>query len=203
MVKIRLLLFVLLLTTMTESIEIHCNYKNEDTHTSYSYYCDVENQLNVMSTNSANINFVRGDHDFGQSNDNVTCLHVSNKNVQIFPKGIQKIFKNLKRIDIYFGRLKEINQDDLKAFPQLIELDLYNNDIQILEDKIFAYNLRLTYINFSYNKLVQIGENVFKMMNLSFLGLFSNGCISKTASNSTKAVLDIIALIKINCGSEM
>ena len=193
---------MLLLTKTIESIEINCNYKNETTHSSYNYYCDVRNQLNIMSANAANINFVKGDHDFGKSNDNVTCIYVSHKNVQIFPKGIQKIFKNLKRIDIYFGRLKEINQEDLKVFPQLNELDLYNNDIQVLEDKIFAYNLRLTYINLSYNKLAQIGENVFKMMNLTFLGLFSNNCISKTASNSTKAVLDIIALIKINCGSE-
>lgn len=41
-------------------------------------------------------------------------------------------------IDINYGPLKEIHQSDLKPFPELRCIELYHNEIEILEEGLFS-----------------------------------------------------------------
>ncbi|XP_070497791.1 leucine-rich repeat-containing protein 15-like [Chironomus tepperi] len=105
-------------------------------------------------------------------------------NIQYFPRGIDKFFKNIKLIDINKGHIKEIHQADLKVFPKLESLDLCANDIQVIEAGTFDFNINLKVIWLS-SKIVHIESNVFtNLSSLSYLYLRLNPCIDKNAANS-------------------
>jgi len=141
-----------------------------------------------------------GAHIAGMSNKNVTNFHAYNTNTKYFPKGLELIFKNLKRISIIDGPLKELTQEDLEPFPELVEMYLYNNDIEVLEDDIFNFNPKLAIIQLNNNKLRAIGDDVFNNLNnLVNLNLSHNLCINKKAENDSTALESIISHIRLHC----
>lgn len=99
------------------------------------------------------------------------------KVIQYFPRGLEKLFKNLEFIFIEYAGLKEIHQADLKPFPKLVYLSLMYNSIQVLESGVFDANPNLEILAFVANDLVHIDPNVFD--NLPKLGCFwfSRTCV--------------------------
>jgi Leucine-rich repeat (LRR) protein len=148
------------------------------------------------------INSANGSHLSGKSNDDVTCF-VSNKGsyvVEYFPRNLENIFKNLKMIAIERVRLKEIKQSDLRPFSKLVNLWLDYNDIEFLEDGLFAYNPELKSVNFHNNKIIHIGTQVFENLNeLTSLYLSNNKCIDMYADNNQTVVKEIISQAKVKC----
>lgn len=120
------------------------------------------------------------------TNDNVLGIYDQNggKNIKFFPRGLDKIFKNLILIDLNNGRIKEIHQIDLKVFPKLEALDLFENDIQVIEAGTFDSNPNLKVVWLT-NKILHVESNVFSNLKvLIYLYLPSNPCINKSARNS-------------------
>lgn len=164
------------------------------------YYCNAKNQINIDSPDRAEINLVTGKHVVNKSFDNVEGIEADNLTVHYFPRGLDRIFKNLKMIDINNGRLKEIHQSDLKSFPKLVCLDLYENDIESLEKGLFDYNPKLEMIWLSSNKIIHVDVNLFdNLVKLTYLSLDANRCISEYAENNTEKVKEIIRYSKTNC----
>ncbi|XP_070507520.1 phospholipase A2 inhibitor beta-like [Chironomus tepperi] len=95
--------------------------------------------------------------------------------------------------------LKELNQENLKPFSKLTILTLDKNEIQILEEGVFDYNLELVIIDLDSNKLVHIDISVFdNLAKLTFLGLNLNICIN-SFGNSTSTVDDVINKAEYQC----
>jgi len=169
------------------------------------YRCDVQNQLDITLEHSRVITSANGTHKPDESNDDVACFASYGNNVHYFPQNLQNVFKNLKRISIQEGRLKEINQVDLKPFPQLAELLLANNDLIVLENGVFEYNIELMLIDLFQNKIIHIGQNVFEgLTKLNFLDIRSNAsnagqCINMIAENNLLALHEVIGQAKSNC----
>lgn len=165
-----------------------------------AYSCEVENRLSIMSPNNTFIKSVKGDHKNGHTNDDVKALCINGKNTSYFPKGLEKLFKNLRRIRIAHGQLKEISQADFQPFPWLIELTLNGNDIRVLENGIFEYNLNLAYINIAENKIVHIGNSVFDhLTKLTKLILTLNNCTKKASINDNMGIKEMIGRAKKSC----
>jgi len=136
------------------------------------------------------------------TDDNVDTFISENKNIQYFPQGLSKIFKNLKRIAIYINGLKEIIQSDLKGYPKLEVLVLDNNAIEVLDDGLFQYNPNLKFISMENNFIIQIYPKVFDgLNNLETLDLTSNFCINMKAKNDSTAVKSIIEEAKVQCSN--
>lgn len=125
------------------------------------YTCQVKNTLNIISPDTE-ITSVSTNHISGMTNDNVLGIYDQNggKNIKFFPRGLDKIFKNLILIDLNNGRIKEIHQIDLKVFPKLEALDLFENDIQVIEAGTFDSNPNLKVIWLT-NKILHVESNVF------------------------------------------
>ena len=103
-------------------------------------------------------------------------------------------------IRIAEGRIKEIHQSDLKPFPKLEYLDLDDNDIEIIEEGLFAFNPELIMIIFSENKISQIHANVFDhFTKLTYLRLNKNQCIDMTTANEGTSIQEIIQEVKAKC----
>ncbi|KAL7013502.1 hypothetical protein ACKWTF_015427 [Chironomus riparius] len=175
-------------------IDIDCEYESESyVQIGSIYRCKIVNYLNITSKETVAITSAKGNHTSGKSNDDVEGFMAYTKNIQHFPKNLQNIFKNIKKISIEYGRIKEISSKDLKPFPKLENLQLYENDIEILEEGVFAYNSDLMLINLRYNKLVHIGHNVFDFLTkLTYLYIEYNPCISMNTDNKKPTAVQVL-----------
>lgn len=113
--------------------------------------------------------------------------------MNFFPTNLSEKFKNLIAIRIRSCQLKEIHQNDLKPFINLIYLNLDINPIEILEEGLFDFNLHLEVIWFENNKIRSIGQTTFDKLNvLRDLDLSENKCVSRRVSTKIgmKSFLD-------------
>lgn len=164
------------------------------------YYCNAINQLNIDSPDRSNIDSITGKHLPNMTIDDVIGFEADNLTIRYFPQGLEKIFKNLQMIDINNGRLKEVHQSDLKPFPKLKCLELFDNDIEILEEGLFDFNPELEMIWLTDNKILHVDVNVFdKLVKLTHLSLDQNHCISEYTDNNATAVAEIVRETKIRC----
>lgn len=166
------------------------------------YRCENSNFLNIISRKRTLIDRHTGTHDDDMNDDNVVFFYSDSKNVQYFPQGLNKIFKNLKRIIVNSNGLKDLVQSDLKAYPNLRDLILDNNLIEVLHDDLFQYNTNLEGISMENNFIIQIFPRVFEgLTKLENLELTSNFCINMKANNDTTAVQNVIKEAIVHCSN--
>jgi len=164
------------------------------------YYCSVNIDPSITTQESANITSISGNHLNGKTNSDVSGIYANSKTINYFPRGLETFFMNIKAIEIINCKLKEIHQDDLKPFPKLVEIWLYINSLEVLEEGLFDYNPDLEYIHFRNNKIVHIEPKIFDHLSkLSTLILSSNSCVSKNVENSTSEVKNLIQNVKSQC----
>ncbi|XP_070505224.1 paramyosin-like [Chironomus tepperi] len=201
MFKIILLLLCMTFGT-SQAVSFDCQYISGSwSGLGTAYYCSVQNSVSITSPDAAQVDSVTGTHLAGHNNDNVEGFSVYNKGqVHYFPRGLDKIFKNLIGIQIAYAGLKEIHQSDLKDLPKLRNLFLYGSSLEILEANLFKFNPNLDYIYLKSNKISHIDPNVFdKLTKLKDMNLDANTCISMSASDSQTAVQNIIKTASTRC----
>ncbi|KAE8633203.1 hypothetical protein XENTR_v10001813 [Xenopus tropicalis] len=79
--------------------------------------------------------------------------------------------------DIYIANqrsLASINDDDVKIYTGLRNLTVVDSGLQIVSRQAFSKNPKLTYINFSKNKLTSLPKKLFRHLTLSQLFLGGN-----------------------------
>ncbi|KAL7048770.1 hypothetical protein ACKWTF_003484 [Chironomus riparius] len=192
-----------MLCSISDSVYIHCKYYAGSYISVGSVYsCNLLNTVNIKSRESASIDSETGNHLSGKGNADVGCFYSENSGrvIQFFPRNLENIFTNLKLIVIRHGRLKELQQSDLQSFSKLVHLDLDANDIEILEDGLFAYNPDLIYICIKRNRIIHIGQQVFEDLNkLAWLNLESNKCINIKADSNQADVKKVTNQVKLQC----
>jgi Leucine-rich repeat (LRR) protein len=119
------------------------------------------------------------------------------------PRGLIDVFPNLIVIHISTAGMKEIHQSDLKQFPRLRFLNLFDNAITIIEQDLFKFNTELELIQLGFNKITQIHPTVFDHLSqLSRLWLWSNECVNVEAYNRS-AVESLIKRVKQKCRGDL
>ncbi|XP_070491072.1 uncharacterized protein [Chironomus tepperi] len=179
---------------ISESASTKCHHYQAEWRTiSKVYLCDVKNNLNLESRQLAIIDSSNGTHKGDKNDTYVTGFLADNKNMKYFPRNLENFYPNLKAIAIFNGRIKEIDQMNLKPFPMLLELNLNNNDIEILDENLFFYNPLLEYVEFSKNKIYFIGLRIFdELKMLTVLKLEMTACIDEIEEtvNKTKKIIN-------------
>ncbi|XP_070491071.1 uncharacterized protein [Chironomus tepperi] len=195
-----LVLILLHFLVTVYSFNIQCSYFTIKWPAIDSVYgCNVQNNLTVLPKGLSIIENVTGSHNNGYKDKNVTAFYSMNKGFNFFPYGLHNKFENLRGIAIKNDKLNEIHQFDLKFFPKLELFEIYFNEIEVLEDHLFAYNQDLKYVNFQGNKIVHIGlQALANLENLSYLRFKDNLCIDIDAENSIDAV-KVIKTAKSKC----
>jgi len=167
------------------------------------YRCEVENNLDITSADSATITSVTGNHSTLRTNDDVVGFDSRHKNIDYFPQGLEKFFGNLKSIVIYYGHIKEIHQSDLKPYPKLVNLYLENNDIETIEAGLFDFNPKLEGVSFWENKITKIDPNVFDHLSkLQNIWLGGNVCINLDSEGSVDGAKNVTEQGKILCSEK-
>lgn len=186
---------------LSVSTSIECNYGTDISSIIQNlYFCVVTESPSIRTRESATVISISGIHQSGKTNFDVEGFYVESVTVRYFPRGLETFFKNIKAIQILATSLKEIYQADLKPFPQLVELNLYSNSLEVLEEGLFDYNPDLELINFDYNSIAHIEPKIFDHLNkLSTLILSSNSCVDKKAENSTSEVENLVQNLESKC----
>lgn len=181
------------------SVNIECEFKTGN----YFFTLHQVYTCAIRSVNNYEDEFVTitGNHVNNKTNDDVIGIYGSNfGSLQTFPKGLEKVFKNLKAIyTTVGGQLRELHQEDLKPFPNLVEFLIDGNQIEIIEEGLFDFNPHLEAISFYYNKIFHVNYNVFD--NLSRLSnLWMNGCqCYSDVSRNRESTLALIQRLKVAC----
>lgn len=143
-----------------------------------------------------------GEHRNWKNNEKVVGFYARSAVVLYFPNGLDKIFPNLRLIAIAMSGLREIRQRHMMAFDQLQYLCLFDNEIEVIEKHLFAYNLMLEAIDLRENRITKINVNVFDyLINLRILYLsdaFNSSCVTSDANNRT-SVVQLINELKEEC----
>jgi len=169
------------------------------------YACVISEKLNITSKDLRKIDFVWGKHEneYTTSHSHVLGIHYSDGNmIQYFPIGFEKYFENIIVINFINGDLKEINENDLRPFPELKYCGLDNNNVETLENGIFDYNPKLEVISLLNNRIKTVGLYVFAGLDkLSYLFMASNQdqCTKDDAVNNKKQVAEVIKKINNKC----
>jgi len=164
------------------------------------YNCYITKGTKISSLDESFVESAIGTHKSGHKNDDIKGVYITVGTIPYFPRGWEKIFKNLLGIHFCGTQLKEVHQSDLKPFPQLRVLYFHNNLIEIIEEGLFEYNPELEFIYLDKNKISHIDPKVFdNLSKLSSLYLSSNICINSNAISSSSQVQSIIAASKTQC----
>jgi len=132
----------------------------------------------------------------------VTGVYVYGRTTYFFPKGLDKIFKNLEMINIWNCQLKEIHQSDLKVFPNLVYFALSRNEIKWIEAGLFDFNPNLEYVGFHESSIIHIDPNVFDHLNeLRYFQFWSVPCFNQDINDSIEKVQEALQVIKSNCSN--
>lgn len=135
-----------------------------------------------------------------KTNDDVFGFRADNKTIEYFPRGLEKFFKNLRLIEIYYCPIKEIYQSDLKSLSKLNYLNIYESDIEVLEEGLFDFNPELIVLGINGHKLIHIDPNVLDpLTNLMYFWFGFVPCFHENISNSKGHIKEGIQKVKSQC----
>lgn len=164
------------------------------------YECNVKNDPKIKSNKTTKVISKSGQHVKGRTDNDEIYFFVMSKTVSYFPSGLEKIFTSLVGISICYCGLKEVKQNDLKPHTKLTFLNLNFNEIEILDEGLFDFNLILKHVGLEGNNFIHINPTIFdKLFNLVSLCMFNNKCIDECTKSDAGTAKKIIRNVKINC----
>lgn len=193
---------IFILAVESQSLGLDCEYL---TNNDLTYQCDVKNKELITSKDNREITKVQGDHIWRFTNDRVQYFKAYEKQVKFFPRGLTKFFKNLNSISIHYGNLQEITKFDLEEFGEkLINLWLWENEIQVIHGDLLEFNRNLVWIELQRNKIIRIDSGAFdNQPKLKYLYLGNNECTfdddDYVAYNDREKVLQVIQKTEETC----
>jgi hypothetical protein len=167
------------------SMNLICNYGFRDHNSAYT--CDVDAKTTFRYP-YMRIDAITGRHHSGmETNEVVTIVVASLRNLKYFPQGLDKFFENLKNIKITHANLTFIFQSDLRPFSKLQFLNLNHNQLRIIEKELFRFNAELEWVWLSYNQISHIDPSAFAHLKLLHsLSLSLNNCTAHFHIASTR-----------------
>lgn len=141
--------------------------------------------------------------DYNPINNQVGAFVADYKYLKYFPLGVNRIFKNLKLIHLRKNSIRTISYRDLSPYPELKELDLAYNLIEVVDDLFFRASPKLEFLSLSRNKIFHIDARAFDgLQKLRFLHLYANPCIDRDAYSNRSEVLNITMEARKSCTNQ-
>lgn len=126
---------------------------------------------------------------------------VQQRDLEKFPKGLERHFHHLMGIDFEDCGLTRISSDDLKPFKELLQINLSGNRLTKLPHDLFQYNQKLKKIDFSGNSILHVGLEIFN--NLPHLGMVNmkdNSCTSDNSfANKKEELKELVWELSVEC----
>ncbi|KAL7011514.1 hypothetical protein ACKWTF_014298 [Chironomus riparius] len=203
--KIILILSTCFIIAFSDSCTIYSNFGHSSP--SYEglkdiYLCYIISDPQITSKDLADSCGISGTHATSKTNAHVHGFYAKSKTIHYFPRILSKNYQNLKMITFQDCKMKEVHQLDLKPFPNLVHFSVKLNEIEVIEQGLFDFNLNLEYISFLQNNIVHIDSNVFdSLIKLRWFFMDPDSCLtnSKSVSDTKEQVVEVIKIVKSNC----
>lgn len=137
-------------------MEVLCSYQETTINSEKYYHCLIQRQ---MITANYELKLF-GQHEGIKTNDFITYIEFRKCTLTQVPKGLTKIFPNLKIIKIFCSNLKKISRNDLIEYRQVKQLLFYDSEIEFLPERLFEGFENLEVIQFKNHKLEVIAPNI-------------------------------------------
>lgn len=153
----------------------------------------------ASSSNATALMGISGTHLSGNGLANVEVLDVaSEKTLSKLPDLIEVYFPNLIGLRWNNGSLITISASVLK-YPNLTFVAFNSNNLTLLDGGLFQYAQTIREIHFPFNKIEQVGANIFSNLNnLTIANFEGNVCVNFTAG-TTQTVQDLKILLANQC----
>lgn len=153
--------------------------------------------------NSTSLESVQQNHLEGKINSDVRALRVESDATRMkkLPKNIEGFFPNLEVLIWVYGNLMSITADDLKPFPEMKNLALWDNEIVSLDSDLFQHSPMLDVFHVTSNKIANVGHNVLANLNeLREVWFSNNPCISFIAQ-TPQQIAELKQMLVAQCPS--
>lgn len=202
-------IFSLAFITFAEvtALTLPCVYKvvnwKFDNKKQKGYKCEIAGKFEVKERNMT-IDKIKRDDPEGypqpMNYTNPSHIWALNKDIWYFPKHLEIFFAHLRILEFQNCGLRELTQNDLKAFPELASLNLDRNLLQILEKDLFKFNPKLQGITINTNFIKYIDANIIDHLNdLTVINLLENDCLTAMGGDRAEIKKNIKSQIKNNC----
>lgn len=198
--KILVLIFLLTLTSFSDSVTITCSFIMkgwefwERVGPGIAYTCQSTSK---SGENLTIIEEVHGSHLSGRNNSKVFAWEETSNSLTSIPKNLASFFPNLKIIHI-IAPVSKISASDFKPFRNLVSFVAQYSKVTSLDGDLFRFTPNLQTFGFVYGDLENIGENLLSGLNQLKYVLFVNKCINFVADTSEK-IENLKQIMKVNC----
>lgn len=148
-------------------------------------YC----QINFGDNDFVHLTGINGDLG-GRPLSDVQYLYVSgygptgSESIESLPSNLATLVPNLVALT-WSTRLKHVKASDFASWPNLVQLNLYNNMIRQLPSDLLSNNVNLQWLDFSMNAIAVIGSGFFNGLNsLTQVSFYSNPCLGMSYMTS-------------------
>jgi len=117
------------------------------------------------------------------SANDVEYFLLGGQNLTFFPKDSERFFPNLKIIDLSRNSITEISNAQLRPHQYLTALLMPYNQISKVDSNLFDGLSNLRILDFSYNKVKQVGYDIKLPIN-GELHFLKNQCVDMEALNA-------------------
>jgi Leucine-rich repeat (LRR) protein len=121
----------------------------------------------------------------------VTFIDLSNNKIEELPNDIGKL-KKLTHLDLSNNKLSKIQTECLKDIPNLISLDMSNNQITVIPKEI-KYLHKLIILDLSNNQIKEIPKEIKYLYKLENFDISNNQI--KEISNKIMKYLNLIKIV--------
>jgi hypothetical protein len=159
-------LFFAASTAAQDPVELNCQFLDS---VFGEYICRF---VGIDVTDPSQPVTIGGNHVAGRTNADVSVVQIRNSNTPFVIQQIFTSFPNLIELDIQNSNLQELT---LSPTVQLEYLTLYRNNVSRIANRTFVGQSRLEFIEAMDNRIVEIEENAFEgLENLFGLMLIGN-----------------------------
>lgn len=143
---------------------------------------DVYTCWNAVLTDDGNLTHVRsvtGNHLSRNSNVDIQgfVLEIDPLQLDRIPRGIETYFPNIAAIFWSNVNLTSITSEDLRPFPNLQLLGLWDNQLTSLDGDLFVHTPKIGFVNFQSNAIRNVGYGLLDGLNLTRAYFANNSCI--------------------------
>lgn len=164
----------------TGGVKIQCRYQVAEWFFGTFYSCEAT-ITNV--DNPTNVTEITGIHMSGQNDGSVKGIFVNGHRILTeIPNGIEKFFPNLEAFQWFQGNISTIGSSTFRPFPNLLSINVGDNQLVTLPGDLFQYTRKLKGIYFYINLLAHVGHGLFTgLSNLTEAVFTANPCINAFA----------------------
>ncbi|KAG5669312.1 hypothetical protein PVAND_017200 [Polypedilum vanderplanki] len=156
------------------SLILNCVFTNDATTGTY----DCISTNTTIRTEGTGFYSLDGSHTSNHSNYDVSGLKISSQICHYIPAQLSKIIPRLKKLEITYSGLLQINEFDTNGLRELEYLNLKGNRITELGFRLFKFNPDLISIDFSDNFIKFVADDLLiPFDHMRFIDFSNNLCV--------------------------